>query len=243
MTPKEKKHYAVERIRMAENAAERRKTTCQMEGPLRMFMLPLSYEYLESAILPRANDTPGSNNNASRDAQISQLFRHKICSSSWHNLHNIGREKKDTLQKYIKGETSVSRHKACGNKNRGRSGQQARESVRALLLSLLEEHGNGNAGDGLEEDVVLPPSFSKRQLWHRWIREQGWFVKILDRKKGAMAKSKDWELLPGFYASDEDAVDNGGKVAGQKMSFTNFAFLWRAEFPKLKVVDGMMKGR
>eukprot|EP00804_Cyclotella_cryptica_P012880 CCRYP_002250-RA/>CCRYP_002250-RA protein AED:0.15 eAED:0.15 QI:0/-1/0/1/-1/1/1/0/710 len=162
MSPKEKKRYAVERMRMAENAAEGRKINYQKEGPFRMFMLPLSYDYLDSANIPLAADTPELNSNLSREAQISQLFRHTICSSSWHNLHNIGREKKDTLHKYINGDTSVSRHKACGNKNRGKPCQQARASVRALLLSLLEEYRNGNAGVEGQEEVVLPPSFSKR---------------------------------------------------------------------------------
>lgn len=108
-----------------------------------------------------------------------------------------------------------------------------KESVRALLQSLFDEYSEYD--NDPKEVVVLPLSFSKRQLWHDWIKEQGWRVNM---EKGKIAKAKDWELLPGFYATEADAAENGGKVAGQKMSYASFYVFWRDEFPRLKVIEG-----
>lgn len=71
-----------------------------------------------------------------------------------------------------------------------------------------------------------------RNLYHTWIREQGWLVK---EEKGRMVAYKDWELLPGFYKTEEEAAENGGKVAGDKISYPSFYNIWRTEYPRLKV--------
>ena len=78
--------------------------------------------------------------------------------------------------------------------------------------------------------MLLP--FSKKNLYQTWIREQGWLVK---EEKGRMAAYKDWELLPGFYETEEEAAENGGKVAGQKISYPSFFNIWKADFPRLQV--------
>lgn len=50
-----------------------------------------------------------------------------------------------------------------------------------------------------------------------------------------MVAYKDWELLPGFYKTEEEAAENGGKVAGDKISYPSFYNIWRTEYPRLKV--------
>jgi hypothetical protein len=100
------------------------------------------------------------------------------------------------------------------------------------LQSLFDEYSEYD--NDPEEVVVLPSFYSKRQLWHDWIKGQGWRVKMY---KGKIAKAKDWDLLPEFSATEADAAENGGIVAGQKMSYASFYVFWRDEFPRLKVVD------
>jgi hypothetical protein len=196
-------------------------------------MLPLNYEYIDNATIPEVNGL-------SRETQITQLFHHKICSFSWHNIHHIGNTKRRTLQKYIMGDTSVIQNKNLNNSNRGKSCSDAKQSARALFQSLMDKYGNENEPDG---DVNLPPSYSKRSLFRTWIQDQGWHVEITDRTKQTMKRIKDWPLLEGFHATEAEAAEKGGKVAGQKMTMTNFVKTWREEFPQLKCVEGMMKGR
>jgi hypothetical protein len=76
----------------------------EREGTSRFFTLPLIYEYLDSieTCIPYGK---------SRENQIGSLFKHKICSLSWHNLHDNGRTVQETMQKYLDGDTSVARHK------------------------------------------------------------------------------------------------------------------------------------
>ena len=98
----EKKHYALERVRLGtqttvDGVSERR-------GNFRPFSLPLDYSFVDQASLPEKDDE-------SRKAQIGALFQHKICESSWHNLHNHGPKIRETLAKYINGDTSAVIHK------------------------------------------------------------------------------------------------------------------------------------
>lgn len=105
-----------------------------------------------------------------------------------------------------------------------------RENVRNLLQSLWDEYAVYE--DDPEEIVVLP--FSKKNLYHTWIREQGWLVK---EENGRMAAYKDWELLPGFYETQEEANEKSGKVAGDKISYPSFFNIWKAEFSRLRVTE------
>ena len=110
--------------------------------------------------------------------------------------------------------------------------------MRALLQSLFDEYSEYD--NDPREVVVLPSSYSKRQIWHDLMTEQGWRVNI---DKGKIAKAQDWELLPGFYATEADAAKHGGTVAGQKISYASFYVTWRDEFPRLKVVEGTRSKR
>jgi cellobiose-specific phosphotransferase system component IIB len=124
-------------------------------------------------------------------------------------------------------------------------GNNVREKIRAMLQSLYEEHSSSSMTDEVingKKVVVLPPSISKKQLFRKFAADQGWEVTIIDRKTNKMAKVKDWPLLPGYYATEQDAALNHGKVAGEKINHTSFSLLWKEEFPHLKVVEGMMKG-
>lgn len=114
-----------------------------------------------------------------------------------------------------------------------------------MLQALYDEHAATNTTDEVingHKVVMLPAAFSKKQLFRKFVNEQGWNVEIVDRKSNKMAKVKDWPLLEGFYATEHEANANNGKVAGQKINHTTFAGLWKDEFPHLKVVEGMMKG-
>jgi hypothetical protein len=108
-----------------------------------------------------------------------------------------------------------------------------KESVRAMLQSLFDEYSEYL--DDPDEVVTLPASFSKRNLWLGWVREHGWSVAV---ENGKFAKYKDWTLLEGFYATEAEATANNGRVAGPRISFPSFYNIWKADFPRLKVVKG-----
>lgn len=99
-----------------------------------------------------------------------------------------------------------------------------------MLQSLWDEYAVYE--DDPHEIVLLP--FSKKNLYNTWIREQGWDVK---EESGRIAAYKDWELLDGFYATEEEAAANGGKVAGDKISYPSFFNIWKDEFPRLTVTE------
>ena len=105
-----------------------------------------------------------------------------------------------------------------------------REHVKALLQSLWDEYAEYE--DDPDETVELP--FSRKALYKTWIREQGWDVK---EENGRVAPYKDWELLDGFYVTEEEAATNGGKVAGDKISYPSFFNIWKDEFPRLNVAE------
>lgn len=109
-----------------------------------------------------------------------------------------------------------------------------REHVQTLLRTLWDEYKVYE--DDPDEIVVLP--FSKKNLFHTWIREQGWLVQ---EDRGRMAAYKDWKLLPGFYETEEEAANNGGKVAGDKISYPSFFNIWKNDFPRLHVIDTRSK--
>lgn len=105
----------------------------------------------------------------------------------------------------------------------------------------MSNHGTNEVMNG-KKVVVLPASLSKKQLFRKFVADQGWKVTITDRKKNTMAKIKDWPLMEGFYATAEEAALNNGKIAGSKVNHTSFTEIWKTAFPHLKVVEGMMKG-
>lgn len=98
----DKRHYTLERMRMGEQPKSNGQT--DQKGNQRFFTLPLVYEYIDNIELT-------VNGGKSREDQIGTLFKHKICSSSWHNLHDNGRKVQETMQKYLDGDTSVARHR------------------------------------------------------------------------------------------------------------------------------------
>jgi hypothetical protein len=115
------------------------------------------------------------------------------------------------------------------------------EMLQALYNEYKDDSSTGVVINGMKV-VVLPAAMSKKQLFRKFIAEQGWKIEIIETKTNKMSKVKDWTLLPGFYATEQEAALHTGKVAGKKINHTTFAALWKEEFPHLKVVDGMMKG-
>ena len=94
-----------------------------------------------------------------------------------------------------------------------------------MLQALYDEHKAANSTNEMingKKVVVLPAAMSKKQLFRKFIADQGWKVEMLDSKTGKMAKVKDWPLLPGFYATEQEATLHNGKVAGQKINHTSF---------------------
>ena len=93
----EKRLYALDRMRQGEQPKQAR----PLESEGRFFTLPLVYDYVENADIPEKDGQ-------SKYAQLGVLFKHKICSSSWHNLHNHSVKAKETLLQYMGGDITVA---------------------------------------------------------------------------------------------------------------------------------------
>mmetsp|Transcript_18413 Transcript_18413/g.32399 ORF Transcript_18413/g.32399 Transcript_18413/m.32399 type:complete len:304 (-) Transcript_18413:20-931(-) len=262
LTSLQRKHYAVERLRYAGmGKQQQRKGDSQSvnknKGPQRIFSLPLSYEYFEENHLPgvveeeeeeEEEDVSGDHGN--KQEVIGQAFKHSICSHAFHNIHHIGGSLRQTLNKYANGDLSVGQHGNAGKKwGCGKKYMEAYESLRDSLNMLMEEYreyGNHNHHNSIDnDDVILPLQLSQRKWFERWTRERGWNTKKVNASTGQYEGAENWDIVPGFYRTEEEAIENGGdvrNVAKIAISWTVFNKFWNTEFPQLKTQGRVGKG-
>ena len=267
MTPLQRKHYSVERMRYAE-MAKREKPGNKVQ---RIYALPLCYKYFEEEQQQQqlsdgmdeedgqecdeghkenSKQAEGSeevnvdaNKTSNKQQQmmmISDAFKQKICLHAFHNLHHIGTSQRQTLDKYANGDLSVGTHGNAGKKwNGNKKYIAAYESCRDLLNALTEEYRDIEEPNG---DITLPLVVSKRKTYESWIAMMGYVPQKYDVSLGQYSKPEDWPLQPGYYKMEEEAVMNGGKVAKAIFSWTVFARFWREQFPHLKTQGRVGKG-
>ena len=54
---------------------------------------------------------------------------------------------------------------------------------------------------------------------------------------GRFEKMADWETMPGFYKTEEEALENGGEVAKHVVNWGQFCELWKTEFAHLNAAE------
>jgi len=251
------------------DSSRKRKLAGLAQQQERIFSLPLSYEYFERHHMSRAaveeeedgdedgdedggghcqQDEEEEENNANKQQIIGQAFRHRICTHAFHTIHNIGSQARSTLNKYANGDLSVGQH---SNKGRTWAGSkkfsEGYDSMRDSLNALMEEQ-RAIQRLGPEDDVVLPLHLSRRKCYEQWSRERGWVVTKKNIDTGQYDAPENWEVVPGFYRSEEEALADGAsggdlrKVAKLAISWTVYSKFWIAEFPQLKTQGRVGKG-
>eukprot|EP00581_Thalassiosira_minuscula_P016182 CAMPEP_0183732328 /NCGR_PEP_ID=MMETSP0737-20130205/38182_1 /TAXON_ID=385413 /ORGANISM="Thalassiosira miniscula, Strain CCMP1093" /LENGTH=511 /DNA_ID=CAMNT_0025965313 /DNA_START=88 /DNA_END=1623 /DNA_ORIENTATION=+ len=252
LSPIMRKRYAVERMRYAELG--KRKNYQPKEGPQRVYMLPLSYEYLEGKTSEEEEEEENddgegdeehisSKKNGKRQEMIAEAFKHRICVNAFRNIHNIGSTQCRTLFQYQNGDLSAIQHGNSGKEwHSTKKYAEVYQSLRDSLTILFEEYQQDANRKG---EIMLPSQFSKRKWFENWTRSRGWDPKKLNPTLTLYHRVEDWDLMPGFYRSEEEAIAHGGdarNVAKTPVSWTVFARFWNAEFPQLKTRGRVGKG-
>ena len=244
MTPLQKKHYCVERMRHADMQT-RGECNPWKHGIERNYMLPLSYKYFEQKYFTSdseidsdedesGGDNSGSNKINKHESMIGEAFKHCICKHAFHTLHNMGSTVVKTLGKYASGDLSVAQHKNAKKEWSGaKKYAEAYESLRDSLNMVAEEYKHLADGD----KITLPSHFSKRKLYEHWCRQRGWDIQKLDSKTNQYVAIDEWDVLPGFYKTEEEALANGGdesNVAKIVVSWSGFTRFWNKDFSHLR---------
>jgi len=268
MTHVQKKHHVVERMRYAKMVS--RKTEGDSNRIVeQLYGLPLSYEYLENNNDMECDDAAASSA-ADADAQVdadsshpsphqeqqqqqqqqqqlSEAFSHRICASAFFRLHSIGPHAEKIHKQYIGGDLSIITHQNAGKK-RKRKTTDAMNDLRSSLQALYDEYINSSECKRKGDDFTLPVSISKRNYYEEWCRERGWDPIKTDTANGQYAKVADFELLDGYYRTEEEeslAEAEGRYVVGvakRVVAFTNFMYCWNNEFPNMKTQGRVGKG-
>ncbi len=263
MTHGQKKHYNVERMRYAKMVSKMTPRERQSKKKTeQVFALPLSYEYLEKSrdVIVDDEDDASSTTEAAVDTelsrplssqeqqqQISEAFLHRICEAAYLRLHNIGASAEKAHKHYIGGNLSIVTHQNTGKK-RKRKTDDAMADLRASLQALHDEYVHSDECERKGDDFILPVSISKRNYWENWCRERGWEPHKIDSANGQYAKVKDFELLDGYYKTEEDAslAEAEGRhvvgVASRIISFGHFNTCWVDEFPSMKTQGRVGRG-
>ena len=99
-----------------------------------------------------------------------------------------------------------------------------------MITEEFREHENEKG------EIILPVEISRRKTFVRWCHDRGWNVKKLHKSKTQRAQTDEWNVRPGFFRTEEEAIENGGdgrNVAKVVFSWTAFMTFWKAEFPHL----------
>ncbi len=259
MTHVQKKHHNVERLRYAKMVSKMTPRERQSKKKTeQLFALPLSYRYLEnnrvsivdaSSVTETAvaNDSSHPLSSQEQQQQISEAFSHRVCEASWLRLLNIGHHAQKVHKQYIAGNLSIITHQNTGKK-RKRKAEDAIEDLRASLQALHDEYINSSECKRKGDEFTLPVSISKRNYYESWCRERGWEPIKVDTTNGQYAKVKDFELLDGYYKTEELAslAEAEGRhvvgVAKEVISFANFNSSWNDLFPNMKTQGRIGRG-
>lgn len=266
MTHGQKKHHNVERMRYAKMVSKMTPRERQSKKKTeQVFALPLSYEYLEQNRDVTVDDEDDASSSATatdtavdtesplplssqeQQQQISEAFSHRICEAAYLRLHNIGASAEKAHKQYIGGNLSIMTHQNAGKK-RKRKTDDAMADLRASLQALHDEYVHSDECERKGDEFILPVSISKRYYWENWCRERGWEPHKTDSANSQYAKVNDFELLDGYYKTEEDAslAEAEGRhvvgVASRIISFGHFNTCWVDEFPNMKTRGRVGRG-
>eukprot|EP00984_Skeletonema_dohrnii_P020759 scaffold10192_cov121-Skeletonema_dohrnii-CCMP3373.AAC.1 len=265
MTHVQKKHHVVERMRYAKMVSRKAEGDSNRIVE-QLYGLPLSYEYLENNNDMECDDAAAASSAANADAQVdddsshpssyqeqqqqqqlSEAFSHRICASAFFRLHSIGPHAEKIHKQYIGGDLSIITHQNAGKK-RKRKTTDAMNDLRSSLQALYDEYINSSECKRKGDDFTLPVNISKRNYYEEWCRKRGWEPSKTDTANGQYAKVVDFELLDGYYRTEEEeslAEAEGRYVVGvakRVVAFTNFMYCWNNEFPNMKTQGRVGKG-
>ncbi|KAL7545923.1 hypothetical protein ACHAWF_009272 [Thalassiosira exigua] len=233
----QRKHYLVGQYRYAEMG---KSAGTKFKGnPI--YTLPLSYDYFERCHrqdeAKESEDADDDIDSVSKKREmIGQAFQHRICRDAFQALHNLGETLHRSVKLYANGDVTSGQH---GNAEKpwagGRKFIDAYQSIRDKLNVVREEYRQ------YEEDgeILLPHGISRRYVYEAWVAERGWEItkKRNCKESGQYKPFDEWNVLPGFYKTEEEAIADGGdvrKVAKVVVSWNGLNRIWTDEFPDLK---------
>ena len=256
----EKRCYVVERMRFAKMITTSKVKLGEKDGggdaqAKLVYTLPINYDYLEDqyAVVDNnadhsetADDGPSSQPpTAQEQQQISEAFSHGICEDAFFRLLNIGVTAQHKHSQYIDGKIPS---KPEGGRKRKRKTTDAVENALATLQALHDEYVHSDECKREGDAFYLPVTISKRNFYEDWCRACGWSPVKTDTANGLYAKLDGFNLLEGYFRTDEDAAQalaEGRYVVGvakRVISFTQFSTYWKDEFPTMKTIGRVGKG-
>lgn len=145
-----------------------------------------------------------------------------------------------TIDKYAMGDLSVAKHGLSGKHGVQKRYIGVHEDARGRLNALTEEYRHTAQKNG---DIILPGDVTKRKIYEEWCQGRGYMPQKINASSGQYKNPEDYDLMPGFYKTEEDAIANSSDerhrlVAKIVFSWTVFSNLWRKEFPHLKSQGG-----
>lgn len=250
LAPTARKAYQIDKVQYAGALAD--PNWNRKKGPETNYVLP---------VLISDEDVDADQISRLRDA-----FHHRVCISAWSNLHNIGFRRQVAMRRCA-DSMKIPVHKNTGNKNREKSMQEAKDSARNKLTWAAENlacpfatkiirdiaghvsHRN-TANENEQEPIFLPPNTTRRGMWLEWVRGRGWDPVQTCKHRRIYKKKEEWTLSPGFYRTEEDAVNAEPTIISHRdgttttiqptvakniIKYSTFFSLWAKEFPHLKV--------
>jgi len=177
-----------------------------------------------------------------------EAANYKICQWAWCDLHNIGQTRIKTLKSIAPGGI-LPAHGNTGKKNRSQphleAFQNLKERFERLQNTQTTKHATRMVRDeagymsarGDDELDYLPPHFSMRDDWYRWVEERNWKFTKKCKAKQIFSPIKSWQPEDGFCRpEDVEAIARGVIPAKPVVSWPAYFAYWKKEFPKLKVM-------
>ena len=172
------------------------------------------------------------------------VTEYKVCLNALYLLFNYGYKKLKKLKDDLHNAL-VEKHKLCGKVPNNIKNMQARYADMYASLdnyfSGLTEEAKHHAspivrkwtGVGLRDteanDIFLPPSYTKRQLYYKWLYKCGYVVK-------ANAKGNTPHLVKDFKVREFDELDwPAGSVPLPVCSRSYFQKFWKSNYKNLKL--------
>ena len=169
-----------------------------------------------------------------------RYYPYFVCANALLRFYDIKYETWKKLEEIVqKGGDRGPDHLLLGRKSNSRLKKETHDRVIGFLKNLEVNEGEPHATKVIrtrlrvalrnDDDIVeLPSSFTKRQLYAKFLFECGWVVK--PKGNGSFGPIKHYETRPD---SDEWSEAENGRVA--PCSFETFRSLWLEKFPKLRI--------
>ena len=172
------------------------------------------------------------------------LAQRLICRNALLGFLNEGRK---SWLSAMKGPAFV--HAGLGKKGilsgRGKANIEVYESLNTFFSELkqeaqpfatriIREQTGLTTRDDDPDDVLLPPHFSKHQMYARWCYSQGWIVEKASSAKTTYKSLADFTPRP--HDDDEDIpLWPEGSTGLKPVSWPTFLRYWKRNFPHLKI--------